>query len=229
MLHSTYYNKNTYEDPKTSAVFENLMLLPDNVFWHILKTSCYENTDLPKNIGQLQSYQFWPHWDPTDTMNSNFVEPDLFLRFEDADIIIEAKYSDLSGQREEQWKNQIIAYENEYKVCKKKIIFIAVGGNYIKSAEKIVIRHSTYDISKCTWLQLLIATNKFLNELEEVTFPDYNILATKRILNNIILAFNINQVYNLEWFNTMERNKLLISQKSLNVLNNEFNWYKDYE
>ena len=41
MLHSTYAHKYTYEDPKTSSVFENLMLLPDNVFWHILKSSLF--------------------------------------------------------------------------------------------------------------------------------------------------------------------------------------------
>lgn len=29
MLHSIYAHKDTYEDPKTSSVFENLMLLPD--------------------------------------------------------------------------------------------------------------------------------------------------------------------------------------------------------
>ena len=221
MLHSTYYNKNNNEDPKTSAVFENLMLLPDNVFWHILKSSCYDNNDLPKNIGQLQKYQFWPHW---NAPKRKYVEPDLFLQFEEADVIIEAKYSDTAGQYEEQWRNEIIAYRNEYKKSKKNIIFIAIGGNSTISSEKILVQDSYQNIYKCTWHQLLINTNKYLNQLEEITFPDYNLSATKRLLNHIILAFNINHVYNIEWFNTMVENKLLISQGSLNVLNNKFNW-----
>ena len=37
MIYSTQHNKHINEDPKTSIVFGNLMLLPDNVFWGILK------------------------------------------------------------------------------------------------------------------------------------------------------------------------------------------------
>ena len=62
MLHSTYHHKETNEDPKTSAVFENLMLLPDNVFWHLLRQSCFSNDTMPIHSGQLLSYDFWPHW-----------------------------------------------------------------------------------------------------------------------------------------------------------------------
>ena len=61
MLHSTYHHKETNEDPKTSAVFENLMLLPDNVFWHLLRQSCFSNTDIPITSGRLVSYDFWAH------------------------------------------------------------------------------------------------------------------------------------------------------------------------
>ena len=73
MLHSTYHHKETNEDPKTSAVFENLMLLPDNVFWHLLRQSCFSNTDIPITSGRLVSYDFWPHWDRTGTDNTNYV------------------------------------------------------------------------------------------------------------------------------------------------------------
>ena len=74
MLHSTYFHKETYEDPKTSAIFENLLLLPDNVFWHILRQSCYSHEDLPTNPGKLLSFDFWPHWDSKGTNNSKYVE-----------------------------------------------------------------------------------------------------------------------------------------------------------
>lgn len=95
MLHSTYHHKETNEDPKTSAVFENLMLLPDNVFWHLMRQSCFSNTDMPITSGRLLSYDFWPHWDRTGTDNTNYVEPDLFIRFEEFDVIIEAKYGEI--------------------------------------------------------------------------------------------------------------------------------------
>ena len=86
MLHSKYPHKNSYEDPKTSAVFENLMLLPDNVFWHILKSSCFNNAKMRINSGRLISYDFWPHWDNTGTDNQSYVEPDLFISFEELDV-----------------------------------------------------------------------------------------------------------------------------------------------
>ena len=103
MLHNTYAHKYTYEDPKTSSVFENLMLLPDNVFWHILKSSCFYNERMLVNSGKLLSYEFWSHWDNTGTDNNTYVEPDLFIRFEEFDVIIEAKYGDYGGQYLKQW------------------------------------------------------------------------------------------------------------------------------
>ena len=106
MLHSKYAHKNSYEDPKTSAVFENLMLLPDNVFWHILKSSCFNNAKMQINSGRLVSYDFWPHWDNTGTDNQSYVEPDLFISFEELDVIIEAKYGDYDGQGSSQWKRE---------------------------------------------------------------------------------------------------------------------------
>ena len=62
MLHSTYHHKETNEVPKTSAVFENLMLLPDNVFWYILRQSCFSNDMMLIYSGKQLSYDFWPHW-----------------------------------------------------------------------------------------------------------------------------------------------------------------------
>ena len=39
MIHSTIYNKNTNEYPKTSTIFEHLVLLPDNVFYSVIHKS----------------------------------------------------------------------------------------------------------------------------------------------------------------------------------------------
>lgn len=53
MIYSTKHNKNTNEDPKTSSVFENLMLLPDNVFGEILQTAAANKGILPEDAGLL--------------------------------------------------------------------------------------------------------------------------------------------------------------------------------
>ena len=221
MLHSTYAHKYTYEDPKTSSVFENLMLLPDNVFWHILKSSCFYNERMLTNSGRLLSYGFWAHWahrDNTGTGNNTYVEPDLFIRFEEFDVIIEAKYGDYGGQYIKQWTQELTAYDNEYGKEKKPVIFIAVGGNMSMDIEEIKVRSRKHLIFKCNWLSLLIATNKYRSELKRISVPDMNTSATLRLLDNIILAFNINGVYNIDRFNTMATEKNIINSFSIDNL-----------
>lgn len=220
MLHSKYYKKETKEDPKTSAIFENLILLPDNVFWYIIRKSCYDNNDILCDSGELLYYEFWPHWDSKDTKNHNYVEPDLFLRFNNFDVIIEAKYNEQYGQNEKQWKNEIIAYENEFNFD-KSLIFIAVGGNQSTKAEDITINKKKITIYKCSWLSLLINVNKYAKELDCITFPDYTISSLRRLIKNIILAFNVNGVYNINWFDTMAHHPT-ISKSSNEQINNFF-------
>lgn len=221
MLHSTYFHKDTYEDPKTSAVFENLLLLPDNVFWHILRQSCYSHENLPINPGKLISFVFWPHWDSKGTNNSKYVEPDLFIRFENLDVIIEAKVGSSEGQYKQQWQREILAYLNENK-DKNDFVFIAVGGNMSALSETINIKKKDVKIYKCNWLSLLINVNRYENELDSISFPDMNISATKRLLDNIILAFNIHQVYNIEWFNTMARTQTIIQKTNIEKIQTLF-------
>ena len=223
MLHSTYHHKETNEDPKTSAVFENLMLLPDNVFWHLLRQSCFSNDVMPVYSGQLLSYDFWPHWDRTGTDNTNYVEPDLFLEFELFDVIIEAKYGDYGGQYQHQWQQKITAYHNEYG-DEKPFVFIAIGGNQSIVAETISVKGEKVKIYKCNWLSILMEVNKYQKELESISAPDMNVSATLRLLDNIILAFNINGVYNIDWFNSMAQPIPIISESSLENISKYFNW-----
>lgn len=223
MLHSTYHHKETNEDPKTSAVFENLMLLPDNVFWHLLRQSCFSNDMMPVYSGKLLSYDFWPHWDRTGTDNTNYVEPDLFLEFELFDVIIEAKYGDYGGQYQHQWQQEITAYHNEFG-NQKPFVFIAIGGNMSILAETLSLKDERVSIYKCNWLSLLMTVNKYRKELEAISVPDMNVSATMRLLDNIILAFNINGVYNIDWFNTMAESRPIISTSSLNNLQELYKW-----
>lgn len=223
MLHSTYHHKETNEDSKTSAVFENLMLLPDNVIWHLLRQSCFSNDVMPVYSGKLLSYYFWPHWDRAGTDNTNYVEPDLFLEFELFDVIIEAKYSDYGGQYQHQWQQEITAYHNEYG-DEKPFVFIAVGGNQSIVAETISVKGEKVKIYKCNWLSILMDVNKYQKELVSVSVPDMNVSATLRLLDNIILAFNINRVYNIDWFNSMAQPIPVISESSLENISKYFNW-----
>ncbi len=220
MLYSTYHNKDTYEDPKTSSVFETMLMLPDELFWCVLRKACFDNDNLPLVAGQIEDYEFWPHWDPTGTTNTNLVEPDVFIRFQSFDLIIEAKYGDRSGQYSQQWENEIIAYRNEYGYD-KPVYFMAVGGNADKTSENVSLIKDVI-ANKCTWLSLLIQVTRLREEYEGLSMIPNSQSAIIRLLNLIELAFNIHGVYNIHWFDDMKTSKPLISNESILTLKNYF-------
>jgi hypothetical protein len=176
---------------------------------------------MPTNVGMLLSYKFWPHWDSEGTNNSSYVEPDLFIEFEEFNVIIEAKYGTYRGQYKRQWQQEITAYHNEYGDM-KPYIFIAVGGNMSVMSETIKVKEKEVEIYKCNWLSLLMNVNKYEKELSSISVPDMNRSATKRLLDNIILAFNIHQVYNIEWFDSMAQLRPTISTQSIEIIKTLF-------
>ncbi len=187
MIYSSLYNKNTNEDPKTSTIFEHLLLLPDNIVWDILlKSSRTYNKELPNEIGFLESFEFWPKWNSENTSNSNYVEPDLFIRFNKLDIIVEAKVSDLGGQNEEEWKREIQAYKNEFAEDKKNVVLYAIGGNSDFKSEII----DSCKILKSNWSDLLHIVNVTKQNYKRkiLNFSDSSV---NRIFDLIIEGFHI--------------------------------------
>lgn len=174
MIYSSKHHKYTNEDPKTSTIFETLMLLPDNLFWNILRNSTRnDKSNLPEDAGQLQSYYFWPKWNPTNTNNTNYVEPDVFFRFEKIDVIVEAKYGDDSGQYYEEWEREVIAYSNEFEKDKRNVILLSVGGNPDYSEEAPINYNSvSCQILKYRWgdllEQLLLIEKKLVSDSEKI-------------------------------------------------------------
>lgn len=194
MIYSTQHNKNTNEDPKTSVVFENLMLLPDNVFWDILKTAAANQGILPEDAGLLgDNFSFWPKWNSNskyDTGNSNFVEPDVFFRFANIDVIIEAKYYDNIGQYRGEWEREFKAYLNEFQEDNKKVVLLAVGGNSTFEREpEICVNEYKCPIIKYSWFSLLNAVLAF-EKKELSTINNENQSSMKRLIRNIESGFN---------------------------------------
>lgn len=199
MIYSTQHNKNTNEDPRTSVVFENLMLLPDSVFWGILKESAANKGILPENAGLLsENFHFWPKWEPTtpyNTGNTNYVEPDVFFRFENFDVIVEAKYSDSNGQYREEWEREFKAYLNEYENDRKKVVLLAVGGNPTFEREpEIQVGKYKCPIVKCSWEKILETVLAF--EKKELSIiENENQSSMKRIIRNIECGLKNNGIY----------------------------------
>lgn len=109
---------NAIEDFFTAAIFSRLSYL-DGFFWEKM---------FDINFGKLVYREFWPRWkDATGTQYE--VEPDVFLRFEKCDLIIEAKRNDNSGQYKDQIIREIEAYKAKFGQDEKMFYLFAVGGN----------------------------------------------------------------------------------------------------
>lgn len=218
MLHAKYRHKDTLEDPKTSAVFENLMLLPDEIVWQILRRACAGGENLPKQVGSLVHYSFWPHWDKSGTHNKLFVEPDVFFRFQELDVLIEAKLGDGKGQYRDQWEREITAYLNEYGHECKAAVLIAVGGTETADATVLPVRGRNFSVVTCSWMSLLIQVGKFYEQEEwrSKGFISYD-GSIKRILENIIMAFNVHGVNYVHWLDELTLNGKNMEDKMIDV------------
>lgn len=201
------------EDFRTSTIVGILLFLPDVLMWRILRNACFGSSKLPEEIGQLLSYDFWPHWNADSTSNNDYVEPDVFLSFENADVIIEAKRFDEYGQYFEEWKNELIAYSNEYTNGSKPVFLIALGGNGSnKETEIFEAGGRSCFIVKCSWLGLHKAIK---NQVESEKGSN------KRILESLLIACNQFGFRNYGWLD--ERDHLESYDISSSILNEIIN------
>ena len=94
-------------------------------------------------------------WNSEHTTNSNRVEPDVFFRFKELDVIIEAKRYDDHQQSSSQWENEVQGYLNEYKDDNKDVILIALGGINTEAVEWIEKEKKIIYVCKCRWTDIL--------------------------------------------------------------------------
>ena len=138
-------NGDECEDCLTSTVLDLLKYLPNQVFLRILSKSLYHST--LKNIESqiIESIDFWPKWsaefpmyikDDLPPKNERFVEPDVFIRLTDYDIIIEAKRWNKKQQDINQIKRERLAYKKEYDEENRNVILIQLGGLIDKNIKK---------------------------------------------------------------------------------------------
>lgn len=70
---------------------------------------------------------------------------------------------------------------------------------------------------------MLTNIDKYKKELGFLSFINTEVATRQRLLDNIDLAFNINGVYNLQWFNTLEEKEPTISEESITNMSQYFN------
>ena len=202
------------EDSHTASVFTHLLHLPTEVFWAILRNACH-TLSLPKNPGELLDVHPWPRWDATGTGNSHSVVPDLFIRFADFDLIIEAKRGDDGMQDPDQWQRELIAYGNEYGEKDRSVRMIALGG--ILGTEDETITHQwtaqgdsgtsrelVCPVHMCRWRSLLHQCQQVRRELERLEYPTSQTAAARRVLLDLIDLFAWHGYSTGSWFRDLE-------------------------
>ena len=150
---------------------------------------------MPQSIGQILSVNFWDSWTPDGEINTTRVEPDVWLEFEKAFIIIEAKKYDGGGQYEEQWRKEVKSYNLHWGKLQKRLFFIALGGNQILQNKTITVDGVNHTIHAASWYNLLNAVIKQLKEESNNS--------AKRILSDIILAFEQHQMFHIDWLKSI--------------------------
>jgi hypothetical protein len=207
----------TTEDSLTASVIGNLLYLPDELFWQIIKNACYSN-ELPQNTGRLYKYEFWPRWNLNlDKNNNNYVEPDVFLRYDDIDIIIESKRYDEKLQYREQWKREIKAYKEYYGNDNNKVFLIAIGG--IRNTN-VDIMFNKYKVIKLKWTNLLYEITKITKAINKSEYRTNSETTIKRILDDIIKYFEMHDFYSFTWIEDTKFHRRTY-KKSYNMLLND--------
>lgn len=213
------------EDSLTSTVFEKVNYLPRELFKRIFLESLSELTNFPEiDFNTLENIEYWPHWDSAETTNASYVEPDVFLRFKDHDIIIEAKRWDTEQQYSGQWENEINAYLNEYGEDNKQLVFVAVGGIWECTCSTVELRRSdekqhAQSIYKCKWSSILKSVKKALQQIEPVKTLTSANSAVAVILQDIVTAFALFGFSTADWFDEFSYERGIRSQSIELTLN----------
>lgn len=208
MIHAWEKNKlGVKEDIFSSSFFGLLFYLPIELSWDIIKNSCYSGDKLPKYSGQVKNIEYWPHWSSSDTENSKYVEPDIFVEFDDFDLIIEVK-RDTNNQYKGQWINEITAYLNEIRensFQQKKVYLLAVGGINSEEDEFVEVRGEKFHVLKFSWQNILNETKRTKDNMIGTGFLNTNVVF-ERIVNDMITVFKLNGYLTVDWFSNIPKN-----------------------
>lgn len=204
----------TLENSLTACVFSHLLHLPAELFWRILRGAC--RAELPAFPGEPEIIDPWPKWSAAGSSNANYVEPDFFFRFPGLDLIVEAKRWDRNQQDETQWKNQVIAFANEHGDGNgRELRLIAVGGLHTFRPTTLVVPVSspgtksapegqtfslTCVVQMCQWTGILQECQRLDAALEKETAPTTQVLAHRRILEDLIEFFAAHGYQTGRWF-----------------------------
>ncbi|MDC0302681.1 hypothetical protein OAL23_00775 [bacterium] len=204
------------EDTLTASVFGHLLHLPVETFWQILRQAC-DGHELPEHCGEPLLIDPWPKWASEGTSNSRYVEPDLFLRFAEFDLIIEAKRWDGGMQSHDQWAKQLISYHNVYGANageeNQNCHYLAVGGLWSYRSERFSFQTEDGSVagecvvSKARWQGIVIQCQRLLRHLQDSPYPTSQDRANQRLLGDLIELFAVHGFSTGRWFEDLDFTK----------------------
>jgi len=198
------------EDSLTSSIFQLLSYLPNKHLFCIISAAL--RNKIKKELGQLLSMSFWPKWDASGIeSNKSFIEPDVFIRFDNMDIIVEAKRYDDKGQYQQQWQNEFQAYLNEYPESEKAVTLWALGGINTLNDDHVERGEQHCDVYKSTWTMLLDAIQSEYQKLASYKHSPY----LERLFADLIYSFQFHGFFVGEWFSDRKMKPIGFSAISL--------------
>jgi len=219
----------TREDSLTASVLSNLLHLPFEVYWRMLRNACHTG-GLPDNPGEPEVIEFWPHWNASRTTNERYVEPDVFLRFRNFDLIIEAKRWDYNQQDFRQWERELGAYATEYNRERKEVRLLALGGIHGQDDAEVTFTWTpdpgdgTLDddrievacpVHMCQWSRILHQCKVMERELQKSPYPTSQDRAHLRILADLIRFFAVHGFQVGTWYEDTLDHRARFSENTL--------------
>ncbi|PME29182.1 hypothetical protein BCV39_08655 [Vibrio sp. 10N.286.55.E10] len=138
------------EDLLTSTFFERFAYLSDDVQTQIL-ASCFSLSpdDFQAKFGAFQSIDYWPRYELSEGGESRQVEPDLVIRFELCNLIVEVKPPEGGDQYYEQWQREVASFIQSDEHNELPLHFLAIGRIEASNATQWAeLLHERYDCLK---------------------------------------------------------------------------------
>lgn len=214
------------EDSLTAAVFSHLLHLPSDEFWGVLRRACH-STALPEHAGEPMLIESWPQWSAAGIPDRDRVVPDLFLRFPDFDLIVEAKIRDEGTQYEQQWQYELAAYANTYGREKREVMMIALGGIHTHHDARLIHQwdgsatpgeRETHlfncPVFMCQWSTVLLECQRLVRRLMAIPTPTVRDFADRRILADLIALARRHGYGVLRWLEDLELLSLFMDDRA---------------
>ncbi|MEZ9628570.1 hypothetical protein AB4304_03570 [Vibrio breoganii] len=116
------------EDLLTSTVFERFAYLSDDLQAHLLQHWFQAHSgEVPQCFGEFKSISYWSRFTHEHDEDSNQVEPDLIIHFDNCNILVEVKPPAGGDQYFEQWHKEIESFLQSEGDSPKDLYFLAIG------------------------------------------------------------------------------------------------------